>query len=330
MYLAAVESIEANTKKTKTIHLNHMRRLLGEGTPLDTIRQSDVQSYAKARRKEKFQGKQTEGYTIRKELRTFRQVWEWACSQGYPTVAPTWTVEAVDLPKDQGREPFRTFDQIQQIVTKGGLSAKDEARHWETLFLNGGELQDLLAYVQENATASWVYPMVSFVALTGCRRSEAVRSQIDDWDIASRRVRIREKKRDTTKLFTTRQVDLHPHLVAVVSKWFGEHPGGQFAFTSDGEPLTVDQATDHFRRTLRGGPTPHPKWSKVPGFHTLRHSVASILASKGVDQRYIDKIIGHHTDEMRKRYQHLSPRRCHRCRQPTTRIVDRGRRPWFW
>ncbi len=174
VYLAAVESIEANTKKTKTIHLNHMRRLLGQGTPLDTIRQSDVQSYAKARRKEKFQGKQTEGYTIRKELRTFRQVWEWACSQGYPTVAPTWTVEAVDLPKDQGREPFRTFDQIQQIVTRGGLSAKDEARHWETLFLNGGELQDLLAYVQENATASWVYPMVSFVALTGCRRSEAV------------------------------------------------------------------------------------------------------------------------------------------------------------
>ena len=44
------------------------------------------------------------------------------------------------------------------------------------------------------------------------------------------------------------------------------------------------------------------------GFHTLRHSVASILASKGVDQRYIDKIIGHHTEAMRQRYQHLFPK----------------------
>jgi integrase len=71
--------------------------------------------------------------------------------------------------------------------------------------------------------------------------------------------------------------------------------------------MTVDQATDHFNRTLRGGEPPHEKWSKVRGFHTLRHSVASILASKGVDQRYIDRILGHQTEAMRKRYQHLFP-----------------------
>ena len=99
-------------------------------------------------------------------------------------------------------------------------------------------------------------------------------------------------------------LDLHPRLVETMSEWFAAHPGGQNAITQDGGPLTVDQATDHFKRTLRG----HSKWSKVPGFHTFRHSLASILASNGTDQRYVDAILGHTTEDMRKRYQHLFPR----------------------
>ena len=42
--------------------------------------------------------------------------------------------------------------------------------------------------------------------------------------------------------------------------------------------------------------------------HTFRHSFASILAMKGVDQRIIDAMMGHQTEEMRARYQHLFPK----------------------
>jgi integrase len=163
---------------------------------------------------------------------------------------------------------------------------------------------ELLAYAREKATAPWVYPMYCMVALTGCRRSEMVRSRIDDWDLEHGHVMIREKKRDTSTEFTLREVDLHPLLQEVMTGWFHAHPGGQHAVTAAGERLTDDTATYHFNMTLQD----HEKWSKVRGFHTLRHSVASILASKGVDQRYIDKIIGHHTEAMRKRYQHLFPK----------------------
>jgi integrase len=308
LYLGAARTIEANTKKTKVIHLNHVRRILGAGTSLDAIRLADAQRYAKARCSQEYRGKPIQGYTARKELRTFHQVWAWAAAQGHTPDGPPWQVDAVELPKDRGREPFRSFEKIDRILARGHLTGPEQDRLWECLYLSGEELSDLLAHVEAHATAPFVFPMVAFVALTGCRRSEMVRSRIDDWDLEHGVVHIREKKRDTGAEFTIREVDLHPRLAEVMSGWFARHPGGQHAITQDGGPATVDQATDHFKRTLRGGDSPHERWSRVRGFHTLRHSVASILASRGVDQRYIDKIIGHHTEAMRKRYQHLFPK----------------------
>jgi len=166
------------------------------------------------------------------------------------------------------------------------------------------ELSEFLDFFADTAKNHFVYPMVSFVALTGCRRSEMVRSLLDDWGLENGRVTIREKKRDKTLTFTTREIDVHPRLANVMSAWFAVHPGGQYTISQNGRPVTVDQATDHFKRTVAG----HKKWSKVRGFHTLRHSVASILASKGVDQRYIDRVLGHQTEATRKRYQHLFPK----------------------
>jgi len=45
----------------------------------------------------------------------------------------------------------------------------------------------------------------------------------------------------------------------------------------------------------------------VQDFHDLLHSMISCLAAAGIDQRVIDDIVGHTSDEMRKRYRHLTP-----------------------
>ena len=66
-------------------------------------------------------------------------------------------------------------------------------------------------------------------------------------------------------------------------------------------PLTKDEANHHFHKALAG-----TKWAVIRGFHTFRHSFASNLARAGMDQRYIDAWMGHHT-EIRLRYQHLFP-----------------------
>ena len=132
------------------------------------------------------------------------------------------------------------------------MSENEQAAAWESLFLTSEELFELLAFVKDNATKPFVYSMVVFVALTGCRRSEMVRSLLDDWDLESGRVIIREKKRDRSVKFTTREIDVHPRLAEAMTVWFAKHPGGQHTISQDGKPLTVDQAMDHLKRTLSG------------------------------------------------------------------------------
>ena len=59
---------------------------------------------------------------------------------------------------------------------------------------------------------------------------------------------------------------------------------------------------DHFRRLVANS-----KWKVLRGWHVFRHSFISALASKGVDQRVIDDIVGHSTEEQRRCYRHLYP-----------------------
>jgi integrase len=155
--------------------------------------------------------------------------------------------------------------------------------------------------------------MFAFAAHTGARRSEMMRSEIDDIDVEAHVATIREKKRVKGKL-TTRSVPLSPFLVDVMKEWLSEHPGGNFTFClgpsvvrsrngSDApRGVTRDEAHDHFKRTLQGS-----KWEKLRGWHVFRHSFCSNCAAAGIDQRIINAWVGHQTEEMVRRYRHLIP-----------------------
>ncbi len=45
----------------------------------------------------------------------------------------------------------------------------------------------------------------------------------------------------------------------------------------------------------------------LKSWDVFRHSFISAMASKGVDQRMIDELVGHSTEEQRSRYRHLYP-----------------------
>ena len=64
--------------------------------------------------------------------------------------------------------------------------------------------------------------------------------------------------------------------------------------------------TDHVVKNLFRRAVKNSKWSVLRGYHVLRHGFASNLAA-GTDQRVIDELMGHTTEEMRKRYRHLFP-----------------------
>lgn len=67
--------------------------------------------------------------------------------------------------------------------------------------------------------------------------------------------------------------------------------------------MTKDEAHDHFKRTVEGS-----RWAVMRGYHVLRHSFISAMASGGEDQRVIDEMVGHQSEEQRRRYRHLYPR----------------------
>jgi integrase len=121
-------------------------------------------------------------------------------------------------------------------------------------------------------------------------------------DLAAGVVTIREKKRDKKRL-TTRRVPLTPFLRAVLTGWMEERAKGKTLFCKgDGKLITPREAHNYFQRSLRLS-----KWSVLKGWHVFRHSFISALASKGVDQRLIDDMVGHQTEEQRRRYRHLYP-----------------------
>ncbi len=184
---------------------------------------------------------------------------------------------------------------------------------WEALYLTRPEVEELLDHVRRNGTLPWVFPMVAFAAYTGARRSEMLRALVTDVDLGGGTVTIREKKRVKGKR-STRTAPLTPRLADVLRAWLALRPPSPFLFCqaervarsktrrTGPTAITKNEAHDHFKRTVEGS-----KWAVLRGYHVLRHSFISALASAGVDQRVIDEVVGHQSEEQRKRYRHLYP-----------------------
>ena len=315
----AKEDSSLGTEKT---HLKHVARLLKPNTPLRSLTVTQVQRYVAARISEKGQrGQKVQPGTVKKELQTFKQLWDFARVRGF-VEGESLTLH-VKLPKADEKHPFQTWGQIEAALKRGGL-AKDETNElWDNLFLSEKEVLELLEYVRKNASHPFIHAMFAFTAFTGARRSEIIRSQIEDFQFQDNLVFIREKKRRQNVSISYRRVQLHGQLKEIMMDWKKVHPGGSYTIcvppnlqrsrtkSASPEPLSESQATDHFKRALKDS-----KWSVVRGFHVLRHSFASICAMKGIHQSIIDSWLGHQTEEMRHRYRHLFP-------EETRKAMDR-------
>lgn len=292
-------SKEANSIDTEAIHGRHFKRVLGCERKFEALSIDVLQKYVDKR--------SAEGVvrdTIRKELATLRVVWGWAFKRKYVSSPLTWKMSDLTLPKAMEKPPFQTWDQITRKIERGGLTDDQRDELWESLWLDQCQTMECLSWVREHARYQFLYPMFCFAAFTGARRSEIIRSERDDWDFEAGVVSIRQKKADKSKSFTRRAVAIHPQLASVMTAWFEDHPGGPWTIAcEEGMPIGGRMATKYFRGAVKGG-----KWSVLHGWHTFRHSLASNMASAGTDQRVINEMLGHHTEEMERRYRHLLPR----------------------
>jgi integrase len=302
---------EDSTIRTENMHLRHILRGLKKSTFVKSIRMSDLQAYVVARLKQKYHGHSITAETVRKELGTLRIVWNWGMRHGLlDRPAP---LAGLEFPKRDERHPFRTWDEITAILARGGISTAEVRELWESLYLTREEIHEVLKYAKGVAKHAFIYPLLVFVAHSGMRISEALRSRIEDIDLAAGKVVVREKKRSRIRATTFRRVDMTPMLIDTMKQWLSVHPGGLLTFCKEAdlnrgrerhEIVSIDKhaARKHFKLTFRGS-----RWAKLRGYHVFRHSFASNLAAQGVDQRIIDAFLGHQTEEMRCRYRHLLP-----------------------
>ncbi len=317
-YLADQIAKADNTVACEGIHVRHLKRVMGESTMLDTVTLNVIQGYVTARSRTKRRGTPLSGKTIRKELATFRQVWDWARQRQYvASDCPIYREGrkwAVIIPKPKEREKFQTWAQIERRIARGGLTPEQKKALWDSLFLDEKQVAELMKYVKERARYPFIHPMFVFAAYTGARRGEIRHSQVDDFDFRLKQVKLRERKRKKNMAETFRFVPLHPRLAETMREWFANHPGGPYAITAPLKmpkrkeraafsEMTPKEAHHHFKFTLEGS-----KWQVLRGFHVLRHSFGSNLARSGkVPRDTIAKWMGHSTEEMKDLYQHLFP-----------------------
>lgn len=294
---------EGTTLGTERAHLNHFKKILGEGTGIEAITSNELREYVVVRKKEKgLRGGKVKPVTIGKELQTWSQLWDYAKDEGL--VDGENPGDGIRKPRGDEKPPFMTWEQIKTRIGRGGLDKQEIAELWDCLFLRENEVGSFLGVVQERAEGlprfPYAFPALAFCAYTGARRSEMFRCQIDD---VNGSVLVREKKKSKERRITFRDVPLHPGLKQILDEWLEMHPGGQFMFCKGNKnPLEDRTSREAFKAVTKG-----TKWSVLRGYHVLRHSFASNLARRGVDQRVIDEFMGHQTEEMRRRYRHLFP-----------------------
>jgi integrase len=305
---------EPATIEGERIHANHFKRVLGAATVFSEINTDKLQTYAAKRCKEKgLRGRKLSPETVKKEFRTFTQIWKMAVAKKY--VSGPSPAKGVRLNFIDESPPFMTWDEIETIIERGGLTEEQQKDYWDCLFLDEKQVLEVVEHVEENAEHRFIYAAIAFAAFTGARRSEIIRSQIEDWDFKRGIVHIREKKGSRKRNTTFRDVNIHPKLAKIMKAWFKVHPGGIYTIvippnlprsrTSNGRPmqLTRNQAHTHFVQAMAGD-----RWKVLKGWHVLRHSFCSNCARRGVPDSIIDAWMGHRGDEaIKKRYRHLFP-----------------------
>ena len=303
-----IKSVPENAKEssslyTEKIHIKHFKQHLGEHLPVRSLGFSHLQDYVNGRAKQTGRRKhKVKPDTIRKEINTLAMIWRRAVKQGVvPSLLPK---DDLLYPKGVSKEPFRTVAEVEQQIKREGLNPDKAAALWDSVYLRLSEIDEVLTHVKAQHGEEAVYPMICFAAYTGARRSEILRAHVDDFDLEGQTVRIREKKKDKNKT-TMRIVPLVPQLAAVMKEWFDHcHPGGALVICEEKDvPLTPQNAHHRFEAVIGGS-----RWEgKLRGWHVFRHSFASNCAMRGIDQRNIDTWMGHQTEAMRRRYQHLFP-----------------------
>ncbi len=278
---------------TEMIHLEHFERFLGEkaSLPLEEVGCRVFDGY-KAHR-----AKTVRTDTVNKELQTLRQAFALGVRYRYVDHNPLDDVERFERAEPERR--FLTGEEIEDVTRDNdGLTEEQLKELRRFRYLDTQEIGRLL----DLEAGSRLYPALTIVAYTGIRRGELLQLEWADVDLKRGKLWIKSRKGSRSIRYQVREIDIHPRVREALAEQREQQNGGRYVLADRGsEPWKPSRADRALRRMVKG-----TEFEGI-GFHTLRHSFSSNLARAGVDDRTIDYLMGHQTEAMRRRYQHLFP-----------------------
>src|SRR5262249_5928524 len=121
-------TVEENSLGTSRTHLSQFLESVGERFRLQGLTLLDLQEHVDRRRR-----RGVAAVTLKKEIATVRACWNWAVHGGL--VKGAFPGKGLRFPKEEEKEPFRTFAEIEAIIA---VEKPDEDRRkalWEGLYL---------------------------------------------------------------------------------------------------------------------------------------------------------------------------------------------------
>jgi integrase len=166
-------------------------------------------------------------------------------------------------------------------------------------FLTAKELEQLLATSEE----AW-RPMLTVAGHTGLRLGELRALRWESVDLKAGRLVVRhnvwKEEEGTPKGGRTREVPLSSR-AAEALKAQEKRASGPYVFHKDGERHTEGECKWPIRRACEAAKL------RGIGWHTLRHTFASLLVMRGRHLKEVQELLGHADIKMTMRYAHLAP-----------------------
>ena len=290
-----------STTITERTHLDRFAAYASESGLTDPgdITREDLEDYLQRFLNEpstRRRGKTTSPNTVNRHLRTLKQLFAYGAEYG-------WTEENVCTPVKECESVesdlrFMTKWEIEEAIERGGRTEDEIDEMWRYRYLPDEEMKVFLNHVDQ--VDNGFYPLVCGYACTGARCGELLRLEWSDVDLPRHKLWLRSRKQSKRTRETSRQIPINDRLSDALYRQH-LHTGTKRYVFGDEYMFSSKTAYKRIERTLRGS-----EYERIR-YHNLRHSFASNLAAAGVDDRIIDKLMGHTTEAMRRRYQHLRP-----------------------
>jgi len=282
-----------STYVTEMLHLKHFKEFLGQklSFPAEDIGCRTIEEYKRTRVHDVLPD------TVNKELQTLRQAFAMGVRHRYLEANPLDNVSRFQKSRPERR--FLTKQEIDYIESQAGGVTKEEQKELRRFrYLAPDEVAKLV----DLATGTESYPAIVIAAYTGMRRGELLHLEWSDIDFDRGTIAVRSRKGSRSRRYQVRYIDVHPALHEALLEHKKEHFTDRYVLGDGGsEPWSPHKASWALKKLVKG-----TEFEGI-GFHALRHSFSSNLARAGVDDRIIDYYMGHQTEEMRRRYQHLFP-----------------------